>query len=213
MNSRKWQIFIGLLIVPVGFSSFVGSARAAEMRGSPISESELAKQLKLYESVSSIEASFVQVKTLAEMGFQIKSEGYFKIVRPDHILWEVRKPGKVRVTLDPDQIRIESGEGKDMNVQTLKRSEAPSDKTTQNLSGLVAWLNLDAKVLHSQYDVFQTAKQTFRFAPHDLKAGPFRSIEMTLADGGQMRHLVIQETSGDTMELTFTHPKLTRKSE
>lgn len=176
----------------------------------PLSEAELAKRLKFYASISTLSVGFKQIKTLKDLGMQLKSEGRLKLERPDKITWEITKPSPLVVNLDKNEIRIRSGVGADERVQTLKMSEASADQPTQSLTGLIAWLNLDSKALSEQYQVSATDKQSFHFEPKQKESVPFQSLDMSLGVDGQLKHLTLHELSGDSLEIEFGKPQITR---
>jgi len=177
----------------------------------PISETELAKRLKLYASISTLSVGFKQTKTLKDMGIQLKSEGRLRLERPDKITWEITQPSPLLVTLDKSEIRIRSGRGPDSRTQVLKMGDAGSDQPTQSLAGLIAWLNLDSKALVSQYQVLAVDKQSVHFEPKQKDSVPFESLDMSLGADGQLKHLVLHEISGDQLDIEFGKPEITRR--
>ncbi|MBS1961834.1 MAG: outer membrane lipoprotein carrier protein LolA [Bdellovibrionales bacterium] len=185
----------------------------------PVSETALAEKLRFYASIKTLETDFHQVKDLRDLGMQMKSEGRLTLRRPDAVIWEVRKPARVKVELDSKGIRITSGEGKSATVQTFSSSEMSAqmqkDKATSSLHDLVAWLKLDAHALSEQYAITTTgtdARGQSRFVFTPKKPGPFASMEMELAKAGHLAKLVLNEASGDRMTLEFARPKVVKGS-
>jgi outer membrane lipoprotein-sorting protein len=202
---QKWALWAALAL-GIGVAG-----QAAE----PVSEKILAERLKLYASVATLEVSFKQLKTLKDLGLQLKSEGRLKLQPPNRVVWEILQPSPVQVTLDQNEIRIRSGKGADAQVQTFKMSEAPSDPSTQNLTGLIAWLTLDSKALAEQYMIYAEGSNSFRFIPKQKGTAPpstpFKDLFMTLSGNGLLKHLTIDELSGDTVDIDFGTPKITHK--
>jgi outer membrane lipoprotein-sorting protein len=177
----------------------------------PVSEQTLAEKLKFYASVSTLEVDFKQTKTLKDMNLQLKSEGHLKLRRPDHLVWEITKPSPVFVSLDDQEIRIRSGKGADAQTQTFKISDAPSGQGMKSLTGLITWLSLDSKALADQYSIYALGQQSFRFEPKKKDVTPFESLEMTLGGDGHLKHLTLNELSGDRLDIEFGKPKLTSR--
>jgi outer membrane lipoprotein-sorting protein len=183
------------------------SGRSAEL----LSERALAEKLKLYGSISSLEADFKQIKTLKDMNLQLKSEGHLKLQRPDHVVWEITYPSLVNVSLDKNQVVIRTGAGSEAQVQSFKTSDLRSDQASKGLTALITWLHLESKALAEQYDIYATGQQSFLFKPKQKNSTPFESLEMGLGSSGQLKHLTIHELSGDSLDIEFGKPKLTFK--
>ncbi len=180
----------------------------AESAPQPVTEQELSQKLRLYRSIHTLEVSFTQKKVIKDIDVRLTSEGRFKIIRPEKIIWEITKPSPVKVTFDKAEIRIESGAGASQHSQVLKLGDSLPDKAAKSLAGLVAWLDLDAKKLHAQYVIFHAGAQAFRFEPRQKEGSPFKDLLMTLGGDGHLKQLAIQETSGDTLDIEFGVPKI-----
>src|SRR6185312_8598115 len=154
---RSSMTLKGLLFLLL--ASIVSVAIHVAIAGELISEKELTEKLKLYASISTLDVSFRQTKTLKDMNLQLKSEGRLQLRRPDRVVWEITQPSPVRVSLDHSQIEIQTGTGPDTQVQTIKTGEAPSEQAAQSLTALIAWLSLDSHALASQYLITSSGKQ------------------------------------------------------
>jgi outer membrane lipoprotein-sorting protein len=183
---------------------------AAPASSKPLAEKELREKLKLYQSIQKLEVAFKQTKTIKDLEVQLKSEGHLTLIRPNRVIWEIKSPAPVLVSLDEREIQIRSGRGPDSSTMTMKISDAPSDESSKSISGLVAWLNLDATKLHSQYQIYSSGGSAYRFVPKEKAGSPFEELEMTLGSGGHLKKLRIHEVSGDLLNIEFTQPKLTR---
>jgi outer membrane lipoprotein-sorting protein len=193
------------------FFLFLVAAAVCGQAATPVSEQELAENLKLYASISHLEVGFKQTKTLKDMGIQLKSEGKLTLTRPDQVVWEIKSPGSVRISFNKSEIRIQSGKGADATTQVLKVGEASSDQAEKSMAGMMAWLNLDSKSLYDQYNIFAEGKHTFRFEPKQKSASPFSDLQMILGSDGQLNHLTIHELSGDVIDTEFDRPKIVKK--
>jgi outer membrane lipoprotein-sorting protein len=200
-SAYKLGFIVASLIV-----SLCASAGPSE---SSVSEGELTEKLRFYATLGSLEADFHQVKDLRELGMQMKSEGRLTLRRPDSVIWEVTKPARVRVELGSAGVRITSGDGQAASVQTFSADQMPKDRDASSLHDLVAWLKLDAHVLAAQYTITKTTGDHFVFTPK--KSGPFKTMEMDLSRAGHLEKLILNETSGDRMTLTFGRPRMIKK--
>ena len=193
---------LGKLLVLMGLTPCIVFA-ASE---SPVTETQLAEKLRFYATIGTLEADFHQVKDLKELGMKMTSEGRLILKRTDSVIWEVTKPARVKVELGTTGIRITSGEGATATVQNFPIEQMPNDKNTSSLHDLVAWLKLDAHALSTEYTITKTTSDHFVFTPK--KVGPFKSMEMDLSGAGHLERLVLNETSGDEMIMTFARPRV-----
>ena len=189
------------------YFSFIQMVLAGDLK--PMGEAELALKLRQYQSISALEATFKQTKTIRKMDVFINSEGHFKVTRPRNLVWQVVKPSPVVVSMDDNQVKIVS-EGE---TQVYKLSELPTDSVAQSLKGLLALLDLDASELYLHYDVFLDGKEKneFRFVPKKGDGSPFKSLVMSLDKSGYVRKVEISELSGDSIAIEFGVPKVTSK--
>lgn len=196
------------------------AARAESVQGpaAPLSEAQLQERLRFYRSVSALEVSFKQRKRMKGLALELHSEGTLKVTLPDLIVWEIKKPSPLRVTIGAREgrreITLTSGRGESEQTQVFKPEEAGNDKAVRSLDGLSAWLKLDVAAIARQYEVrpepAPAEPNSFLFTPKDAQAVPFRNLVLTLGSGGSFKRLRIDELSGDVLEINFGKPKLTR---
>lgn len=195
----------GMILIAVQVQNF--SAAAGQL-----SEAELTEKLKFYRSIAQLEVPFTQIKILTSLKMRLKSEGLLKLTRPDQVVWEINKPSHLQVKLTEHEVRIESGAGEDLSVQTWKKEDMPKESPSGegSLHGLVAWLQLDAHLLSQQYQILSLGPRTFLFEPRENKQNAFKNLKMTLDSGGHLKILVIHENSGDEIQIQFGNPKVVR---
>jgi hypothetical protein len=92
-------------------------------------------------------------------------------------------------------------------TQILHAKDANARDGMESQAALSSWLNLDAKALGEEYTVTEQNKLSYVFTPK--KKSPFVKIQMKLSKAGYVDTLILEEASGDTMELKFGTPKLT----
>jgi hypothetical protein len=174
----------------------------------PVSEEALDKALKFYRDMNKLEVDFTQKKEIKSMNLTMESQGHLILLRPEKtVIWEIKKPSAVKVTLNPVSVTIESNGDR----QVFKQSDAASNdgEGTQSIAALMAWLNLDAHQLFSEYKITQTGVNAYRFEPLVPKKVPFKTVEMKL-DHQALKRITIAEVSGDQLEISFAKPTLTR---
>ena len=191
----------------------IGILLAAALPAAGLEESKavgperLADILKQYRSIEAISATFKQKKTFQDIKMELKSEGRFEISRPNKtVLWEVSVPSRLQVVMNEKELRLAS----DDSTQVLKLSEIGGDKASRSLGALVAWLELDASKLAGQYTINEITATRFRFTPKDKVASIFLELDMWLDKQGYLTRLVINEKSGDRLDIEFGPPKLDR---
>jgi outer membrane lipoprotein-sorting protein len=189
---------------------FILFFQGAWAKYAPLTEGELTQKLHQYQSISSIESTFHQVKSIKDMGIEIKSEGHFRVKRPRDIMWQIIKPSAVTISMHDNEIKIETGKGSDLQTQTYKLSEMPSGKMAESMTGLMDWLDLNAHRLYNQYTVFLETKNVFKFIPKKKDTSPFQNLEMHLNLSGFINEIQILENSGDSIDIQFDSPKITK---
>ena len=188
-----------LVAVLLGLSS---PARAAGS-STPVTRDQLKAGLRAYDSISKLEASFEQTKTIKEIGVVIKSEGRLTLSRPGKVVWEVTRPSPVKVILDEKEIRMESGSGSDASTSVFPVGGAASDEVGGKMAEVLAWLRLDADRLYDDYAVTSVGPNRFRFTPKESAHSLFGELNLTVGKDGDVAHLAIREKSGDLLEIAF----------
>jgi outer membrane lipoprotein-sorting protein len=184
--------------------SFIQMVLAGDLK--PLTEPELAQKLRQYQSISTLEATFKQTKTIRKMDVVINSEGHFKVTRPTSLDWQVVKPSPVVISMDDQQVKIVT----DGETQVFKLKELPSDNVAQSLKGLFALLDLNATELYRHYDVF-SERNGFKFIPKQGDGSPFKSLIMSFDKSAFVRKVEIKEISGDSIVIEFGIPKVVSK--
>jgi hypothetical protein len=198
----------------LGSGVYSSSYAGDDVKQPAITEAQLKEKLRFYGSFRELEVTFKQIKFFQDMEMELRSEGKLKLTRPDQVVWEIIKPSPVKVTLRGDQVKIESGTGKNAQLQNFNTRDSGSERAARGMASMAAWLNLDASALSRQYDVYSSAHGsagTFRFVPKAAEASDFRELEMTLGSQGHLRKLLIHEASGDRLQIEFATPKVKLK--
>lgn len=204
--TRLINHYLGILIV---FSALMSHAVMAASRA--VDAAELNDALKLYRSMTELNVEFEQNKHLKDIAMDLKSSGRLKVLPPDLVVWEILKPSPLSVKIDHDRVQIESGSGASKTTQTLALSEMGKDRATQGLGVLMPWLLLDSKRLAEDYRISETEKKSFSFEPRSSKPKFFTRIEARLGRSGALQSLLLTELSGDTLEIKFNEPKISRR--
>jgi outer membrane lipoprotein-sorting protein len=199
-----WIVSLFLLIVFHGVAA--GSATS-------VTRDQLKAGLLAYASISKLEATFNQTKTIKEIGVVIKSEGRMTLSRPGKVTWEVTRPSRVKVVLDEKEVRIESGSSSDANAQVFPVGGAVSDEVGGKMAEVLAWLRLDADRLYDDYSVTSVGPNQFCFTPKERLKSLFGELKLTLGKEGVVRRLEIKEKSGDLLEIDFRTRVIERRKQ
>jgi hypothetical protein len=172
-------------------------------------DEELFQALHRYQHLNRLKVDFNEKKILKSIGTILDSTGRLSVTRnPKVIIWEILKPSPVRVKLSNDEMQITTAPGsKTEETQILHAKDANARDGMESQAALSSWLNLDAKALGEEYTVTEQNKLSYVFTPK--KKSPFVKIQMKLSKAGYVDTLILEEASGDTMELKFGTPKLT----
>jgi len=167
-------------------------------QGVELSPAQLYDELKVYATLTSFRTHFTQVKKLNELNLELKSEGTLTVRRPREVIWEVKKPTALRLTLD----------GKNL---TLSNANSETTTVTAGFKGvdkLMAWLRLDAAEIGRSYRVTRHPSGELECLPKKADPGdPFVSMRLRLSTDGSLSQLNLKERSGDALEISFTKPE------
>jgi hypothetical protein len=171
-----------------------------------VSEQELSEKFQFYRSIERLSVAFQQTKHLKDMNLDLRSSGQLAL---DHgvVTWEVQKPSPVTVKISASDVEITGPSGQ----QSFKLKDLSKDSVARGVGLLLPWLTFDAKALSTQYKISRLAAQRYAFEPIAADF-PVRKIVAELTKEGHIERLVMSEASGDTLEIKFASPKVTRKA-
>ncbi len=191
-------------VIPLFFAAFAYGTES-------VTEREFTEKLHFYQSIKSLHSRFKQTKRMKEMGVELTAEGTLTLTPPNALLWEITRPSRLVVHYDGKKMRIESGTGKDVTVQTFGTTALdPGNSNAHGLNTLLAWLRFDAQYLYKQYRITKVNERIYRFEPLHTEGAPFRNITMTLNPAGHVEHLEMEEVSQDTLKIDFATPRVLR---
>lgn len=193
---HKYNILILLILLTLLFS-----APGFAPENQALSEAEFSSILHRYQSFSSLKTSFTQIKTITDLGIQLKSEGTLSINRPSTVIWQVLKPGPLTVTINDKQVSMEN--------ETFLLSSAPS-KVSQKLALMISWLKMDTAKLYENFSILRLRENVYRLTPRQKKSDAMGigAFEITLNSQGYVERVLITEVSGDLLEILFLKPKV-----
>jgi hypothetical protein len=207
----RWLVAAGLFNFLACFPFATVDVRCAEVSPSStsIDEGQLAKILKNYENLRTLDADFRQTKLLSEMKLKLKSSGHVHVDRArDQVVWEIRKPARMRVQIVKDAIEIESGAGDNHSVQKYQLSALPADRQTQDLGVLISWMKLEPKKLAAAYNItVPQAGNCYDFVPKS-SGSAFQRMELHLDAKRNISQIKIFEKSGDELLIEFDSPRI-----
>jgi outer membrane lipoprotein carrier protein len=205
--SRKLPtILLIFLIVRAARADAPATQPAPTTRASEELLTHLQAQLKTVETV---QADFVQEKTLSVLNHTLTIKGHFALQKPNRLVWIVREPVKYAVRIDGDEIRQWD---EDTNqVQVIHLGGDPTfQAVTQQLQ---AWFMGDYKILAESYDVEEQGADPLRLGfvpkPDTMVAKVLKRVDLTFGkDDLYIDKMVVQEAGGDLTTLQFNNTKL-----
>lgn len=173
---------------------------------------EVAERLKGYADLKSFKTRFTQLKHLKEVGVDLKSDGELVVHRPNEVIWTVRHPAFLTLSITPQEIHLTQGEGAEKREQRWKLGTQISEEYVKGIRDLVAWLKLDVKTITETYTLDETKPNELTCTRKvEDKTSPFKSMRMKIGAKGHLEKLFLEERSGDAMELTFSPPESVAK--
>ena len=127
-----------------------------------IPEAELTQKLAFYQKIKTLNAGFHQVKNIKSIGMELKSEGEMELMRPDKVVWTIKKPGFSRVELEGSKIKMTSGEGTEQKSQTMILGKETDPNVSKAILSMMAWMRMDVPEIQKVY-VDETIK-SFSFS-------------------------------------------------
>lgn len=184
-------IFLALFCVSPSFAS----------ESQHLSESEFSAILHRYQNFFTLKTQFTQVKTITDLGIQLKSEGTLTIIRPSTVVWKVLKPSPLTVTINDKQVSMEN--------EVFLLSSAPS-QVSQKLAFVISWLRMDTHTLAENFSIRRTHENVYQLLPKQEKKDSLiiGSFEITLNSQGYVERVIITEISGDRLDIHFAKPQV-----
>lgn len=181
------------------FFTFVAAVFLQSLaQGVDLSPTELKEHLKLYSSMGSFRSHFIQVKKLKEVELELKSSGTLTVRRPREVIWEVKKPAALTLKMD----------GKNLTLRTANSETTALTAGFKGLDKLVAWLKLDAAEIAREYHVSREPSGELNCRPRKAESNdPFVSMKLRLRTDGSLSQLLLDERSGDQLDISFTKPE------
>jgi outer membrane lipoprotein carrier protein len=211
---RSWVVAAGLLTaaaVALGAAGTSSSAPAGTTKAAAPQEllNHVQDQLR---TVASVEADFVQEKTLAMFEHSVTISGHFAMQKPDRLMWVVKKP--VRYA-----IRIEGAEVRQWDQDTNKVSviQLGGDPVFKAVADQIqAWFMGDYKVLLQTFNVQLQSRTPLVLGlvpkADSVPAKMFKQIDMAFGkDEKYIDTITLVESGGDVTKLKFLEPKLNEK--
>lgn len=186
---------------------FQTSLQSASQR--TVSETELSEKLKLYQKIKTLKTNFHQTKHVKDLDLDLQSEGSLVLIRPERVVWKIKKPSPTELILENRKIEMTSGEGSNKKTQNFSLDGAMDPAITKSLLSMIAWLKLDLAAIRDAYTIYGLEKDTYQCVPKDEKGSVFKSLTLSLHSKGHMQKLLIEEKSGDHIEIAFDEPKIT----
>ncbi|MBY0413894.1 MAG: outer membrane lipoprotein carrier protein LolA [Bdellovibrionales bacterium] len=159
---------------------------------------------KKYSKLKTLTADFSQTKELKSIGVKLKSKGSMNFNRPDYFEWQVNEPKNFVFIFKKDIITLLE----DGKVLRTADSANFDKKMLDAISHLKAWLMIDQKFIGEHYEINKLSNDRYEFAPKG-QTKMFKNITIDLGTTYPIKKIILQEFSGDTIEIEFSKTKLT----
>ena len=212
---RSWGAVAGLLAVAavaMGAAGTSTSAPAGATKAAAASQELLNHVQDQLRTVGSVEADFVQEKTLAMFEHSVTISGHFAMQKPDRLMWIVKKPVRYAIRIEGSEIRQWDQDTKKVSV--IQLGGDPVFKAVADQ--IQAWFMGDYKVLLQTFDVQLQSRTPLVLGlvpkPDSVPAKMFKQIDMAFGkDEKYIDTITLMESGGDVTKLTFIEPKLNEK--
>ncbi len=156
--------------------------------------------------IKTIEADFVQTKTISFIDEQLVSNGKFRFSRPDKMRWEYQKPFFYSIIIDGDNITV-------IDNKKESRFDAASNAMFAQIKKVI--INMVNGKMFDTPDYHATLHEhdnnyvvNFKTVNKAMKAY-IASIDLYFTKRGYlMEKIVMNETSGDRTVIDFKNQKL-----
>lgn len=161
------------------------------------------------KDVATVEADFVEEKTLSMLNHTLTIRGHFALQKPDRLIWIVREPVRYAIRIQGDEVRQWDEDTNRVDVIHLG-----GDPTFKAVSEQIqAWFLGDYEGLSKSYEVAVLSDNplSLRFVPQsDSMMGKVMSrIDIVFArDERYIEKMVLNESGGDVTVLTFVHTQV-----
>lgn len=165
-------------------------------------------RLKSYVGITGFRARFTQVKHLKDMALDLTSEGQLTVIRPHKVIWRVDRPSPLEMTLEERAIHLVQGQGAARREQHWKLGNEIGEADLKGIHDLMAWLRLDIPAINAAYRLTEVKPGELRCAPRENSPhSPFVAMNLRLNPKGHLERLILEERSGDSLEITFSAPE------
>lgn len=152
---------------------------------------------------------FTQTKLIHELNVEIKTEGTFKILKPNLVssvfYWNIEKPKVSKICIDQVGLVIETFVAESPKKKYLKFSEVGQDVGDQILS-LLKLMMMDQEKILQNYNV-KFEKKFWLLIPKAEKGAFFKSAQLKINSLGLLDKIIIKEKSKDEIHLQFSNLK------
>ena len=164
---------------------------------------------KQLHGITSVEADFVEQKTLSMLNHTLTIRGHLGLAKPNRLIWIVREPVKYAIRIEGDEVQQWDEDTNRVDVIHLG-----GDPTFKAVSEQIqAWFLGNYRVLGDSYDVYLTGQQpvSLAFMPNGqtMVSKLIKRIDLTF-NGGEtyIDTMVLWETGGDVTTIHFINSRV-----
>jgi hypothetical protein len=197
MLIKIFKIIAGFLTV-LSFNAYSAETLSNE---DFLTVDQIKADFKKFQKPSLVKGEFEQNKTIKELGVSIKTSGVFEITQitaeQSLVLWEIRKPEKVKICLDGNKLVYE--DLKLRKKMVLKASDI-SSADNPAISKLVELLKMNPEKIGDDFKIKKMNAKYVVFPKKDDK-NFFISAEITLNRDKNITSMKLIESNEDTLEI------------
>jgi len=173
-------------------------------------DDSLQKEIKNIETemkqIKTLKADFTQIKKMAIFEQELIIKGKMIMQQPDLFLWKVTTP--IKYSLKVDNKTFQQWNEDDNKIQKFNLTTNPIFKSIW--TQMHSWFSGNYKQLTTNYNIKLTNKTplTITFTPKENSPTHEIIKEITITfrkDKRYIQKITINETSGDTVTITFTN--------
>jgi outer membrane lipoprotein-sorting protein len=174
-----------------------------------LSLNELQRIQHGLQKVETVEADFVEEKTLTVLNHTLTIRGHFALQKPDRLIWIVREPVRYAIRIEGEEVRQWDEDTNRVDVIHLG-----GDPTFKAVSEQIqAWFLGDYEALAKSYVVYVLSEKplSLQFIPpgDSMVAKVLKQIDITFAENEQyIARMVVNEAGGDLTTLQFVQTRV-----
>lgn len=159
---------------------------------------DFQKLLQQHQAGIPFKSTFTQVKSMSEMGLELKSEGELEVKSVGHANWKIIKPSYLNVLVSPEEIKVYSDPKSTPRIVNKDKGKASSLED-------IGWMELlmeKPETVIQHFQIIQITPLSFKLLPKNPKHG-FDYVQLTFGVKRKITEVFIQENKEDSLKISF----------